>query len=81
MTAPCNSPALAYTSPKRLGNANLSGPPHRQSGIFLPVIRPGLRLPVSRTIGERTGCSDRKALRRSQVRFPKPARSPALKPG
>lgn len=30
-----------YTSPRRLGNATESGPPHRQRGIFSPVALSG----------------------------------------
>ena len=68
MSAPCNGPALAYTPFKRLENANRSGPPHRQSGIFLPVIRKGYNC-LFPAIGESAGGSDRKALRRSTMRF------------
>lgn len=74
--APCNRSPAGYTERKRLGNANLSGPPHRQCGIFMSAIRPGLHC-QSPAIGELAGGTFRKAVRRSQVRFPKPARSPA----
>lgn len=65
---PCNDPALAYTSLKRLGNANSSGSPHRQRGFFVPAIRLGLHCQFL-VIGESAGCNDRKALRRSAMRF------------
>ena len=76
IAAPCNGPALAYNLLKAPRKRESERPPHRQRGIFMPAIRPGLRC-SSPAIGEWAGGTFRKAVRRSQMRFPKPACSPA----
>ena len=66
--------ARAILFPKRLRNANVSGPPHRQRG-FTPEIA-GLRLPVS--MSGLAGCTFRKAVRRSHaVSEPASSRHPS----
>ena len=68
--APCNPNRKVYTSSKRLRNARLSGPAHRHSAFFMPVLRQS-------PIGELAGMHSSNAVRCTQSQFLSPARSPA----
>ena len=78
--APCALDRLGYTPLKRLRNAYLSGTPLRHCGIFMPEIRLGFPASQFPPIGMLAGCTDRKAVRCSQVQFLRPASIPAPKP-